>query len=88
MRFAWMRKQAPEYPPVKLGFLNPRAAVRLLYNAAFWVFVVPFFFTAVAYGSGFIAFVVVIAFRFAANLYVNNALALTPEQHERYPFRI
>ena len=86
-RFAWQREHSPEYPAVKQGSLRSRSLVRLLYNAAFWVFLIPFF-TTVAYGTGFIAFTAVIAYRFAANLYINNVLSLTPEEHERYPFRI
>ncbi|MFT5683067.1 MAG: hypothetical protein ACI8RZ_003994 [Myxococcota bacterium] len=87
MRFAWLREHSPDYPRVRQGLRQPRGIVRLLYNAAFWVFLVPFF-TMFEYGTGFIAFTVVITFRFAANLYTNNVLDLTPEEHERYAFRI
>lgn len=86
-RFAWLREHSPEYPPVVQGWLAPSFLVRLLYNVAFWVFLLPVF-PAVSYGAGFIAFTAVITFRFAANLYTNNVLTLTPEEHERYPFRI
>jgi hypothetical protein len=87
MRFAWLRENSPEHAPVQQGWLSPNALIRFLYNAAFWVFLLPLF-TAVSYGAGFIAFTIVIAFRFAANLYTNNVLDLTPEQHQRFPFRI
>ena len=87
MRFAWQREHSPEYPPVAQGWLDARFLVRFLYNAIFWIFLLPIFPT-VSYGSGFIAFTAVITFRFAANFYTNNVLTLTPEEHERYPFRI
>ena len=62
--------------------------MRLVYNAAFWVFLLPFFFTAIDYSTGFIAFTAIILLRFSANLYTNNFLNLTPQQYESYPFRI
>jgi hypothetical protein len=46
------------------------------------------FFTAIDYSTGFVAFSVVVLVRFSLNLYTNNALNLTPEQFESYPFRI
>jgi hypothetical protein len=58
-----------------------------VYNAAFWVFLIPFF-TAVEYSTGFIAFTIIIVVRFSTSLYTNNILNLTPEQYESYPFRI
>lgn len=87
-RFAWLRQHAPaSAPPIVQGWLEPRVLVRLAYNAAFWVFLLPVFPT-VSYGTGFVAFTAVITFRFVVNLYTNNMLTLTPEAHERYPFRI
>ena len=86
-RFAWLREHSPEYPPVAQGWLDPRFLVRALYNALFWIFLIPVF-PMVSYGSGFIAFTAVISLRFVANLYTNNVLTLTPEAHERFPFRI
>ena len=88
MRFAWLRKRSAEYVSVKQGFTHPLSLVRLVYNAAFWVFLLPFFFTAIDYSTGFIAFAAIILLRFSANLYTNNFLNLTPQQYERYPFRI
>ena len=85
MRFAWKRKQLPESSPVTQPWSS--RGVRMVYNAAFWVFVLPFVFGIPA-GIGFIAFAVVIAFRFTANWYTSNVLDLTPDQHERFPFRI
>jgi len=43
---------------------------------------------AVDYGTGFIAFSVIILVRLGLNLYTNNILKLTPEQFESFPFRI
>ena len=59
----------------------------MVYNLAFWIFLVPFF-TIMDYSTGFIAYSVVIFLRLFANLVTNNFLNLTPEQHEKYPFRI
>ena len=86
-RFAWLREHSPQSPSIKQGWLHPSNLLRFLYNAAFWVFLLPLF-TSASYGAGFIAFTVVIGLRFAANLYANNVLDLTPEEHERFPFRI
>jgi hypothetical protein len=61
--------------------------VRFVYNAAFWVFLLPFF-TTIDYSVGFVAFSIVILVRFIANSYTNNILDLTPQQYEAYPFRI
>ncbi len=88
MRFAWLRKHSAEYVSVKQGSTHPLSLVRLVYNAAFWVFLLPFFFTAIDYRTGFIAFTAIILLRFSANLYTNNFLNLTPQQYESYPFRI
>ena len=59
----------------------------MVYNAAFWVFLIPFF-TVIDYSTGFIAFTIIIFVRFGLSLYTNNALNLTPDQFENYPFRI
>jgi hypothetical protein len=87
MRFAWLRKNKANYVSAKQGFAHPLALIRLAYNATFWVFLLPFF-TTMAYGTGFITFTIIIFIRLALNLYTNNFLNLTPEQHEGYPFRI
>ena len=42
----------------------------------------------IPYGTGFVAFSIIIFVRFGANLYTNNVLNLTPAQYEGYPFRI
>jgi hypothetical protein len=86
-RFAWLREHSSPSSSAKQGWLHPSGLVRFVYNAAFWVFLLPLF-TSFSYGAGFIAFTVVIALRFAANLYTNNVLDLTPDEHERFPFRI
>lgn len=59
----------------------------MVYNLAFWVFLVPFF-TMVEDQVGFVAMTVVIAIRLVLNLVTNNLLNLTPDQFDRYPFRI
>ena len=87
MRFAWLRENSDDYVSVKQAFTHPLALIRKAYNAAFWIFLLPFF-TIIDYGTGFIAFTVIIFVRLGANLYTNNVLELTPEQYESYPFRI
>jgi len=67
--------------------MHPLALIRRAYNITFWVFLLPFF-TTMAYGTGFVAFTVVICIRLTLNVYTNNFLNLTPEQHKSYPFRI
>jgi len=87
MRFAWIRENSARYVSTKQGFTHPLSVIRTVYNIAFWIFLPPFF-TAMEYSTGFVAYTVVIFLRFCANLYTNNILNLTPEQHENYPFRI
>ena len=87
MRFAWLRQHTPDYVSVKQGFTHPLSLVRFVYNAVFWVFLLPFL-TAIDYSTGFVAFTAVILFRFGVNVVTNNFLNLTPQQYERYPFRI
>lgn len=87
MRFAWLREQLDNDVSVKQAATHPLAIIRRVYNAAFWVFLLPFF-TTMAYSTGFITFTVVIFIRLTLNVYTNNFLNLTPEQHESYPFRI
>ena len=87
MRFAWLKENSADYVSVKQAFTHPLSLIRKAYNAAFWIFLVPFF-TAIDYSTGFIAFTVIIAVRLSLNLYTNNVLNLTPEQFESYPFRI
>ena len=87
MRFAWIRQNAADYVPVQQRFTHPLSLVRFIYNAAFWVFLLPFF-TSVDYSIGFVAFAAVIFVRLTANAYTNNLLNLTPAQYDAYPFRI
>ena len=87
MRFAWLKKNSANYVSVNQGFTHPLALIRKVYNAAFWIFLLPFF-TTMEYGTGFIAFTVIIFVRLALNLYTNNFLKLTPEQFESSPFRL
>ena len=72
---------------VKQAATHPLALIRMAYNAVFWIFLIPFF-TRMEYSTGFIAFSAVILIRLVLNLYTNNALKLTPEGYEKYPFRI
>jgi len=87
MRFAWLQKNTANYVAVQQAFTHPLSLIRKIYNAAFWIFLLPFF-TAIDYRVGFIAFTVTIGIRLCLNLYTNNVLSLTPEQFESYPFRI
>lgn len=87
MRFAWLRKNSANDVAVRQVSTHPLALIRKAYNAAFWIFLLPFF-TLIEYGTGFLLFALVIAVRLSLNLYTNNVLHLTPEQYERFPFRI
>lgn len=87
MRFAWLREQSAERASVKQEITRPLNLIRMAYNAVFWIFLLPFL-TGVEYGTGFVAFSVIILVRLAANLYTNNVLRPTPEQFERFPLRI
>ena len=70
------------------GCTHPMSLIRTAYNIAFWVFLLPFLFSGIDYGTGFIAFTAIIIIRLLLNLYINNVLDLTPEQYQLYPFRI
>ena len=87
MRYAWLRQNTPDYVSVRQRFPNPLWLVRFVYNAAFWVFLLPFF-TSMSFGAGFVAFTAVLFLRFTANLATNNFLHLTPSQYAAFPFRI
>ena len=87
MRFAWLRENAANYVAVQQAFMNPLSLIRKAYNIVFWIFLLPFF-TVIEYSTGFLVFTVIIAMRLGLNLYTNNALDLTPEQYDSYPFRI
>ena len=87
MRFAWLRENSTDYEAVKQAFTHPLALIRKVYNAAFWIFLLPFF-TIIDYGTGFILFTVIIGIRLVLNLFTNNALDLSPEEYDSYPFRI
>jgi len=85
MRFAWLRKNSADYVAVKQGFTHPLTLIRKVYNAAYWVFLLPFF-TIIDYSTGFIVFTINIFVRLGANLYV-NVLNLKPEQFDSFPLR-
>ncbi len=88
MRFAWLQENSANINLAKQAFTHPLALIRKAYNAVFWIFLLPFIATAIDYGTGFIVFTVIIFIRLIAVLYTNNVLDLTPQQYERYPFRI
>jgi hypothetical protein len=87
MRFAWLKEKSNNEALNKHEFLHPLSVIRKAYNAAFWIFLLPFL-TTVEYGVGFIIFTTVISIRLILNLVTNNFLNLSPEQFERFPFRI
>ena len=66
--------------------MHPLALIRSAYNLAFWVFLLPFF-SRMTDGTGFILFTAIIFLRLVANLYTNQVFT-SPEQYERFPFRI
>ena len=88
MRFAWLRENSANNDFVKQASTHPLALIRTAYNLVFWIFLLPFLFSSIDYGMGFIMFTVVIIVRLILNLYTNNLLDLTPQQFENYPFRI
>jgi hypothetical protein len=72
MRFVWEKRQAGNRYKV-----NPGCATllfRLVYNAAWLLPIVLTFSGTLDYSTGFIAFTIVCAVRFSANLYANNVL--------------
>jgi len=85
MRYAWLRKNSVNYVSVKQSPTHPLSLIRMAYNIAFWIFLLPFF-TTIDYGTGFIAFTVIIFVRLGANMYI-NFLKFKPEQYESFPFR-
>jgi len=85
LRYAELKKNTDNYLSLKQGFINP--FIRFIYNAVFWVFVVPFIFS-MNYSTGFIVFSVILFIRLIINLVLNNILKLRAEQYERFPFRI
>ena len=86
MRFAWLKKNSADYVSVKQGFTHPLALIRMAYNIAYWVFLLPFL-TTIDYSTGFIVYTVNILVRLGANLYI-NLLNLKPEQFDSFPLRI
>ena len=87
MRFAWLRQNTTDPSTIQQAFFHPLALLRKAYNLAFWVFLLPFF-TMVEDSTGFVLFSIIIGIRFILNLITNNALKLTPEGYDAYPFRI
>ena len=86
MRFAWLKKNSADYVSVKQGFTHPLALIRMAYNIAYWVFLLPFL-TTIDYSTGFIVYTVNILVRLGANLFI-NLLNLKPEQFDSFPLRI
>lgn len=85
MRFAWLRKDLAGNVSIRQVYSLPITLVRIAYNAAFWVFLIPFF-TKIDYSFGFIALTTIVFVRLGANLYANHVLR-QPEQFDSYPFR-
>jgi hypothetical protein len=87
MRFAWLRENAGNDEFVEQASTHPLALIRKVYNAVFWVFLLPFL-TVIEYSTGFAVFTIVILVRLCANLYTNNIFNPTPTQYQNFPFRI
>jgi hypothetical protein len=87
MRFAWLRKNKSRNVPAKEVGTRPLGLIRIVYNAVFWIFLVPFIVRTIDYSLGFIAFTIVILVRLVVNLYVNNIGEFSPEQYESFPLR-
>lgn len=87
MRFAWIRENSGNSASVPQKRSHPLALIRMVYNLVFWVFLIPFF-TVVEDRIGFLAMSVVIGVRLVLNLVTNNILDLTPNQYDRFPFRL
>ena len=88
MRFAWIRENTPEGETSPAEGTPLISILRGLYNAVFWIFLLPFIFANINYSFGFVAFSLVILVRLVINLYVNNFQNFTPQKYESYPFRI
>ena len=83
MRFAWIKKNSPDWVKVKRGPVN--RILFVVYNVVYWIpFVLPFT-GAIEYRTGFIALFSVILLRAFSNLYRNNFLK--PEQAESFPLQ-
>ena len=87
MRFAWLRENSSDPEPIRQARTHPLSLIRLAYNAAFWVFLIPFF-KVIDYGTGFVVYTIIIFVRLVLNLYTNNLLEQKPERYETFPFRI
>jgi hypothetical protein len=88
MRFAWLRKNVADGETVAQKQTSTFSLIRMAYNVAFWIFLLPFLSNKIDYSFGFIAFTIVITVRLVLNLYTNNFLKQTVEQYESFPFRI
>jgi hypothetical protein len=86
MRYAWLRENSADDVAIKQANPHPLSLIKTAYNAAFWIFLLPFF-TRIAYSTGFVAFTALVLLRLGMNLYMNNVLKLEPDQFERFPFR-
>jgi len=87
MRFAWIRENSANEATAKQAQASTFSLIRMAYNLAFWVFLIPFFSKRIDYSFGFVIFAIVILVRLMLNLYTNNLLSQTPEHYERFPFR-
>ena len=86
MRFAWLRQNHADDVSIRQVFSLPITLIRIAYNAAFWIFLIPFY-TKIDFRVGFIALTIIIFLRLGANLYANHVFKSEAEQFERFPFR-
>ena len=76
MRFAWEEKQSAASSGSRGGTGVMTRMTVFVYNLAWWIPVVLAFTPAMSYRTGFLSFLAIVAVRFAANLYRNNALSV------------
>ena len=86
MRFAWLQRNSTNDVSIEQVFSLPITLIRIAYNAAFWIFLIPFF-TKIDFSVGFTTLTVIIFMRLGANLYANHVFKLEAKQFERFPFR-
>ena len=83
MRFAWIKKNSPDWVPAKRSVLNKTIFVS--YNVIYWIPMILPFTGAIEYRTGFIAFFLFIVLRAFINLFRINFMK--PEQAEKFPLR-
>lgn len=86
MRFAWLRQIHADDVSIGQAFSLPITLIRIAYNAAFWIFLIPFF-TRIDFSVGFIALTTIVLLRLGANLYANHVFKSEAQKFDRFPFR-